>query len=169
VDVAGSDHNPERRLRVQPAPERALRCARCEAPVDAIQRYCIVCGAHQLHVEDPVARHMSTLQARRRATHTTGRDTRSTITIGRALLVACLLVALMIGAIAGRAATSGDGAVVAALRAMQSHSAAATTTRGGGAHATSASRPREARRLQKSTGGNYVRSQQALPNQISVP
>jgi hypothetical protein len=196
VDVVGSEHHPERRLRVQPAPELALRCSRCEAPVDAIQRYCIVCGAHQLHVEDPVARHMSALQAQRRAAGTIGRDTRGTLTIGRALLVACLPLALIIGAIAGRVSTNGDAAVSAALRArhapvvllaspagtasapaaisaalraIQSQATATTTTRAGAAQPTSASRPRGRRRPQKSTGGSYVRSQQALPNQISVP
>jgi len=188
VEVVGSEHNPERRLRVQPAPERILRCGRCDAPVDAVQRYCIVCGAHQLHVEDPAARYMSTLAAQQRASRDARRDSRATLTLGRALIVACLPVALLLGALAGRASTSGDAAVVAALRARSAPAVLSTpaasrtssairrhpgTPRQPPAHRAtrtpSATSARTVRRIQKLTGSSYLKAQQGLPNQVSVP
>jgi hypothetical protein len=156
VDVVRSEHNPERRLHVQPAPERILHCARCDAPVDAVQRYCIVCGAHQLQVADPAARYMSALVAQQRASRDVRRGSRATLTVGRALLVACL--ALLLGALAGRASTRGDAGPTTVISVRSTPTARRPTTSA-----------QTVKRLQKLTGSSYIKSQQGLPNQVSVP
>jgi hypothetical protein len=155
VDVVVTEHNPERRLHVQPAPERILRCARCDAPVDAVQRYCIVCGAHQLQVADPAARYMSALMAQRRASRDVRRS-RATVTVGRALLVVCL--ALLAGVLAGRASIRGDARPTTVI-----------TVRSTPTPRRSSTSAQSVKRLQKLTGSSYLKSQQELPNQVSVP
>jgi hypothetical protein len=158
VDLAVSQPNPERRLHVQPAPDRILRCAECDAPVDGVQRYCIVCGAHQFHAEDPAARYMSALAAQRRTSSEVRRSSRVRPTVSRALLIACVSVALLVGALAGRAWTSGDA-----------RPTTGSTVRSTTAASRSAAAGQTVKRLQKLTGSSYLKSQQGLPNQVSVP
>src|SRR5450432_4097497 len=40
-----------------------LACDECGAPVDADQRYCVVCGAHRRNVNDPATRYLSQASA----------------------------------------------------------------------------------------------------------
>ena len=43
------------------------QCDECGSPVDAAQRYCVVCGAHRRHVDDPAARYLGQASARHAA------------------------------------------------------------------------------------------------------
>jgi hypothetical protein len=105
---------------MQPPAEHPLRCGECDAPVDGVQRYCIVCGARQTHVEDPVARYMAQASARRRELADPAPGSGGGLTIGRAILVICLPLAVLVGALAGRASNTGDAAIIAALHARAS-------------------------------------------------
>ena len=49
-----------------PAAEPYQQCDECGAPVDKAQRYCVACGAHRRHVNDPAARYLSHATARSR-------------------------------------------------------------------------------------------------------
>lgn len=180
MDPAEADVSAERKLRVQPSAERPLRCGDCDAPVDGVQRYCIVCGAHQSRIEDPVARYLAQASARRRQSGTHARAHRR-LTVGGASLVLCLALAVFVGALAGRVSNDGDAAIIAALRARPAPAVSVPLPAGSTArnHLTSPAAPRTDRSraterrpaatTQKSTGGGYVHSQQGLPNSISVP
>jgi hypothetical protein len=168
MEAAGPEQTHERRLHVQPPAERQLRCGECDAPVDAVQRYCVVCGAHQSHIEDPVAAYLAAASARRRQTAAAAPTRRRGLTLGRAILVLCLPLALFVGVLAGRASNSGDGAIVSALHARSAQIAAPAPSR------TPADRrphrsAQTVKHIQTSTGSGYVNSQQGLPNQVSVP
>src|ERR1700677_4722904 len=48
------------------AAETYQQCDECAAPVDKAQRYCVACGAHRRHVDDPATRYLSQATARSR-------------------------------------------------------------------------------------------------------
>src|SRR5579875_1393713 len=50
----------------RPAPAAHEQCEQCGAPVEALQRYCVVCGAHRAHAPDPAARFMAAATSRAR-------------------------------------------------------------------------------------------------------
>lgn len=119
-----------------PAPESQTtqtfqQCDECAAPVDAEQRYCVSCGAHRPHVNDPAARHLSHASARSRTSRaastarTTVARTRSR-GIGVALAIALIPVAAAVGVVAGRSSNSQDSALIRELEHRQAVSATTT-------------------------------------------
>jgi hypothetical protein len=114
------------------APTTYEQCDECHSPVDADQRYCVVCGAHRRHVRDPAARYLSTASARGRRPAPAGgpvapRGRRSNL--GVALALVAIPIAIALGLLVGRSSTSGDAKLIAALRAQKPE----VITTGGGA------------------------------------
>jgi hypothetical protein len=116
------------------------QCERCAAPVERAQRYCVECGAHRRHVPDPTARYLATGAARARtvsaAVRRPGRGRQRSHGLGVALALAVIPLAVGLGVLVGRAATSGDSTLMAALRAQKPE--VITTAAGAGTAATPA-------------------------------
>ncbi len=117
-------------------------CDECGSLVEQAQRYCVQCGAHRTHVNDPAARYIgqATIRARNaRATPGTRRAGRRTFGLGAALVIAAIPVAAAVGVEVGRSSNNGDQALISAL---SKHSAAiaagASTTAASGTSASSA-------------------------------
>ena len=116
-------------------------CEQCGAAVDRAQRYCVNCGTRRRHVSDPAARYMSTATSRSRAgsstvvrrSGATRRDRRS-YSVGLAIALAAIPLAVGLGVLVGRASTSGDDKLIAALRAQKPE----VITTGGGVAAAAA-------------------------------
>lgn len=120
-----------------PPTETHQRCDECGAPVDAVQRYCVVCGSHRRHVNDPAARYLSQASARSRASaratgsgRTSARGGRSR-GLGTALVLAIIPVAAAAGVMIGRSSNNGDAKLIQALAKHQA--AAVVTTSSAGA------------------------------------
>ncbi len=121
------------------------RCDQCGAPADHDQRYCVVCGTHLRHADDPAARYFSEATARSRAKRTvgarapSGRVRRRSVGLGTALVLALIPVAAAVGVMAGRASNNGDTKLIQALARDQGTVTAGSTARhqaaslGGGA------------------------------------
>jgi hypothetical protein len=120
-----------------PAPEQAPydQCGQCGAPVEAKQRYCVVCGFHRRQVRDPVSRYMmrATSHARSGSPRRPGRSRRAS-SLGAAVLIASVPLAVGLGVLVGRSSNSGDAKLIAALRSQRP----AVITAGGGGGASSA-------------------------------
>jgi hypothetical protein len=107
-----------------PAPSYQ-QCDECGAPVDDDQRYCVVCGAHRRHVNDPAARHLSQTSARSRNSRASagGQPTRRSAArsrgLGTALVLAVIPVAAAVGVAVGRSSNSEDGQLIQALAKRQ--------------------------------------------------
>ena len=112
--------------------ETIQRCDECGAPVDKDQRYCVACGVHRRHVNDPAARYLTQATARSRSKKTSAATGRSSSagarnrSVALALAIALIPVAAAAGVIAGRSSNNNDAQLVHALAAHQS--AADTTT-----------------------------------------
>jgi hypothetical protein len=124
-----------------PAPEQAPHeeCGQCGAPVDPKQRYCVVCGFHRRQVTDPVSRYMmrATAQGRSGSIQRSQRP-RRTSSLGAAVLIAIVPLAVGLGVLVGNSSSNGDSKLIAALRSQHPE---VITTGGSGASAgaTSAS------------------------------
>jgi hypothetical protein len=122
--------------------EQYEECEQCGAAVDHAQRYCVSCGTRRRHVRDPAARYMSAATSRARAGSSTAvrrsgatpRDRRS-YSLGLALALAVIPLAVGLGVLVGRASNSGDDKLIAALRAQKPE---VITTGGGGGGAAAA-------------------------------
>ncbi|MFZ0385013.1 MAG: hypothetical protein WAL22_05080, partial [Solirubrobacteraceae bacterium] len=115
-------HDPQAAVTaVHATPGTPTQCDDCNAPVDEEQRYCVVCGAHRRHVEDPAARYLSelTAQSRTRRAVTVARPVRQTAVRGRGLGLAVALalvpVAAAVGVVAGRSSDNGNAKLIQAL------------------------------------------------------
>jgi hypothetical protein len=121
------------------------QCEQCGAAVDRTQRYCVSCGTRRRHVRDPAAHYMSASTSRSRATSAAAarrsaarrRDRRSP-GLGLALVLAVIPLAVGLGVLVGRASTSGDDKLIAALRAQKPE---VITTGGGTAAAAATTAP----------------------------
>jgi hypothetical protein len=106
-------------------------CDECGSPVDAAQRYCVVCGAHRRHVDDPATRYLSQASARARGPRSTAGATASRRAPGRgrslgaALMLALIPVAAAVGVAVGRSSNGGDAKLI---QALAHHQAAVVTT-----------------------------------------
>jgi len=139
-----------------PAPEAAVageshaaqpyqQCDECGAPVDPDQRYCVACGAHRRHVNDPAARYLSQAGARSRGSRAAGspRAPRSggrSRGLGTALVLALIPVVAAVGVLAGRSSNNSDAKLIQELAKRQaavvtSAAAAPTTASAAGAPA----------------------------------
>jgi hypothetical protein len=96
-------------------------CDQCSAPMDAPQRYCVVCGTRRKHVYDPAARFLADAtsrsrpgQPRRAPVHQRG-----SFSLGVALVLVAIPLAVGVGVLVGRAGNSSDAKLLAALKAQQ--------------------------------------------------
>ena len=99
------------------------RCEQCGAPVEQTQRYCVVCGAHRRHVNDPAARYLASATSRTRVAAPSSRP-RSAVTkrssgLGTALVLAAIPLAIGLGVLVGHASDNGDERLIAALRSQK--------------------------------------------------
>jgi hypothetical protein len=131
---------------VAPAESATIQqCDECGAPVDKDQRYCVSCGAHRRHVNDPAARYLSQATARSRSSKVAAtsakapRDGARSRGLALALAIAIIPVAAAAGVIAGRSSNSNDAKLIQALDRRQSAVAATSTTTVPAATARSAS------------------------------
>ncbi len=113
--------------------EQYEHCEQCDAPVDHAQRYCVVCGTHRRHVHDPAARYLSTVARRSRSAGPRPASARrgTSPRLATALALAVIPIAVGLGVLVGRASTSGDAKLIAALKAQKPE--VITTTVGGAA------------------------------------
>ncbi len=139
-------HDPEAAVTaVHAAPATPTQCDECNAPVDEEQRYCVVCGAHRRHVEDPAARYLSELTARSRTRRavTVARPVRQAGPrargLGLAVALALVPVAAAVGVVAERSSGNGNAKLIHALvleRQAANADAATSTTAGSTAGST---------------------------------
>jgi len=100
-------------------------CDQCGAPVDANQRYCVVCGIRRTHAYDPAARFMADATSRLRTparppASAAGASARQRSPgLGTAVLIALIPLALGLGVLLGRAGNGQDAKLLAALRAQK--------------------------------------------------
>jgi len=154
---------PRPHLTDSPTPEvlqaaDVQQCDECGEPVDALQRYCVNCGAHRRDVADPAARYLSQASARARmharaaAARTSARSARRrTLGRGTAILIALIPIAGGAGVLIGNS-TAGTNA--------PAHHARATS------QTTAAPKPKIA---SGATGESYVQQQKSLGSTTVEP
>jgi hypothetical protein len=113
-----------------PAAQAYDQCGQCGSPVETGQRYCVVCGFHRRHVRDPAANYLMKATSHNRSGAAGGRR-RRTSSVGVALLMAFVPIAVGVGVLVGRSSSGGDDKLIAALRAQKPE--VITTAGGGGA------------------------------------
>jgi hypothetical protein len=95
-------------------------CEQCAAPVEATQRYCVVCGTRRKHVYDPAARFLAETTGRHRsvrgARHGSSAPRRSP-GLGLALALAAIPLAVALGVLIARPGNNVNSKLLAALRA----------------------------------------------------
>ncbi len=99
------------------------RCEHCEAPVEANQRYCVVCGTHRRHVYDPVARFLADASSRSRSASRVARGSvapkRRSPGLALALVLAAIPLAVAAGVLIGGRGDNSNSKLLAALRAQK--------------------------------------------------
>jgi len=128
-------------------------CERCGAPVDANQRYCVVCGTRRTHVYDPAARFLADATSRSRSAARVRRGPtsakRRSPGLALALVLAAIPLAVAAGVLVGGRGDNSNSKLLAALRAEKptvvnvtgggaSPGAATASTAGSGGAATTA-------------------------------
>jgi hypothetical protein len=151
-------------------------CEQCGAPVDANQRYCVVCGTRRTHVYDPAARFLADATSRSRSASRVARGPvapkRRSPGLGLALVLAAIPLAVAAGVLIGGRGDNSNTKLLAALHAQKATvvnvegdgaangTATATTAgSGGGAATTPLARLTSSFALQK----GYAVELQALP------
>ncbi len=138
-NASGAASAPRMEVIADAGPERHEQCDGCGTVVAREQRYCVACGARRRHVPDPAARFLNRASATARADESSARAARTTRrrspTLAAALLIAVIPLAIALGVLVGRASTSGDARLIAALRAQKPE---VITTAGGAATSTAA-------------------------------
>src|SRR3984893_13261847 len=109
--------------------QRFLLCEHCQAPVDRDQRYCVNCGARQSHARNPATTYFATAARTRR----TGglRTPPETARRGPLAVLGLVLLplAVAIGVLVGKNASSANNAkLIAALQKQQPILAASPST-----------------------------------------
>jgi hypothetical protein len=108
-----------------PAAETYQPCDECGAPVDKDQRYCVACGAHRRHVNDPAARYLTQATARSRtgraaaAGNRTPRSNGRSRGLGTALALALIPVVAAVGVMVGRSSNNNDAKLIQQLTERQ--------------------------------------------------
>ena len=104
-------------------PAEYENCEQCEAPVEANQRYCVVCGTHRRHVHDPAARFLSDATSRSRSAARGARvpnpPTRRSPGLVLALVLAAIPLAVAAGVLIGGRGDDSNAKLLAALRAQK--------------------------------------------------
>ena len=99
------------------------RCEDCDAPVEATQRYCVVCGTRRKHVRDPAVRFLAEATSRSRSMTRPVRGAaapaRRSSGLGLALLLALIPLAVAVGVLIGRPGDETSTRLLAALRAQK--------------------------------------------------
>jgi hypothetical protein len=115
-------------------------CEECGAPLDENQRYCVVCATRRKHVADPAAAFMSAATSRSRSAARRERagapPPRRNSSLGTALLIALIPVAVLLGVLVGHNGNGNDSKLLAAIRAQKPE---VVNVGGGGTAETSAS------------------------------
>lgn len=125
----------------QPVSER---CDHCGAPVDAAQRYCVQCGAHQRRANDPTARWFASArrakaEAALPAAVVGGAAGGRTIPAGvAAVLIALLPLSAGVGVVVGRQSDDSGKQVIEALKAANARGVATGAAVGAAAGANAA-------------------------------
>jgi len=106
-----------------PPPADYETCEQCEAPVEANQRYCVVCGTHRRHVYDPAARFLSDATSRSRAAARVARgpvsSTRRSPGLALALVLTAIPLAVAAGVLIAGRGDDSNSKLLAALRAQK--------------------------------------------------
>jgi hypothetical protein len=161
---------PEPEAPTVTAPAVYQQCDDCGSAVDADQRYCVVCGAHRRHVNDPAARHLSQATARSRSVPATSPVRQATRAGGRArglgtaLVVAVILVVAALGVMVGRSSNNQDSTLIQALARRQ----AAVVTVAAGAAGTGTAATAVASRTH-STGPHRAKRTGSSGNSTASP
>jgi hypothetical protein len=95
-------------------------CEQCQSPVEAAQRYCVVCGTRRKHVYDPAARFLSEATGRTRSSRvvrTASRPPRRTAGLGLVLALVAIPLAVAVGVLIARSGNNVNNKLLAALRA----------------------------------------------------
>ncbi|HYB31172.1 MAG TPA: hypothetical protein VEF89_31570 [Solirubrobacteraceae bacterium] len=104
----------------QPA-DQYESCEHCSAPVEATQRYCVVCGTRRKHVYDPAARFLAEATGHRRSAGATrarqSSSPRRSAGLGLALALAAIPLAVALGVLIARPGNNVNNKLLAALRA----------------------------------------------------
>jgi hypothetical protein len=135
MQLTDSSQSVATAAQVAPAESATIQqCDECGVPVDKDQRYCVSCGAHRRHVNDPAARYLSTATSRSRTSKvaaTSGNAQRGGARsrgLALALAIAIIPVAAAAGVIAGRSSNNNDAKLIQALDRRQSAAGTATAT-----------------------------------------
>ncbi|MGA2011179.1 MAG: hypothetical protein ABSH51_11735 [Solirubrobacteraceae bacterium] len=111
-----------------------LACGECGSATERAQRYCVNCGAHQGHANDPAARYFSQATATSRSARglagarRSGRSGGRTYGIGAALVLALIPVTAAVGVEVGRSSNSQDAQLIQALARRQATVTAPAST-----------------------------------------
>jgi hypothetical protein len=103
-----------------PPAEQYENCENCAAPVEATQRYCVVCGTRRKHVYDPAARFLAEATSRTRTTRgprPPARSPRRSAGLGLALALAAIPLAVAVGVLLAHSGNNVNNKLLAALRA----------------------------------------------------
>jgi hypothetical protein len=126
-----------------PEPETPYEtCEQCGEPVESSQRYCVVCGTRRKHAYDPAAQFLSRATSRSRPagrvprTATAGQ--RRTFSLGAALVVAVIPLAVGLGVLIGHSSGGSDAKLLSALSAQKATVVTVEGGGGGGAASTTA-------------------------------
>jgi len=138
-------------------------CEQCEAPVDANQRYCVVCGTHRRHVYDPAARFLADATSRSRSASRAGRGAgagsskRRSPGLGLALALALIPVAVAVGALVANRGNDSNSKLLAALRAEKPTVRSVRVTRSNSRPCRAPGPPKRASPRPKATPARAVR------------
>lgn len=158
-------------------------CEHCQAPVEANQRYCVVCGTRRKHVRDPAARFLAEATSRSRSAvrpaRTGSAPRRRSSGLGVALVLAAIPLAVAAGVLIGRPGDDTSSKLLAALRAQKptvvnvggSQQAAATTASSTTPATQSTAAPTPVAQLTSSFGlqQGYAVELQTLPGSGTTP
>jgi hypothetical protein len=156
-------------------------CDQCGSPVDASQRYCVVCGTRRKHAYDPAAQFLSSATSRARLAGSSARPAnarrRRSFSLGTAAVLAAIPVAVAVGVLVGRSPNGTNAKVLAALRQQKptvvtvsgagsgsgGGTAAASTSGAGSGAAADASTPVASLNSDFSLSSGYTVELQTLP------
>lgn len=95
-------------------------CDQCQAPLEARQRYCVVCGARRRNGDDPAARYLAeaTRRARTPVAPVAAAAPRRSLS-PMALILALVPLAAAIGVLVGRGQDTGDQRLVEILKSQR--------------------------------------------------
>jgi hypothetical protein len=120
MSTTESQRTAEMPAAVQPTAEYES-CEDCAAPVEAAQRYCVVCGTRRKHVYDPAARFLSEAATGRtrstRVVRSAPRSARRSAGLGLVLALVAIPLAVAVGVLIARPGTNVNNKLLAALRA----------------------------------------------------